>query len=729
MESLLNLNQVSNERDIKNLRKLHDNIETNVRSLKTLGVDFAQYGALLVPMIMSKFPEDIRLAITKSVNNDWGLDSILAVFKTELNAREQCQVKFDVKNSGVQNVVKPRGQLPTTTALFSNDGKVTCTFCKANHPSAKCNNVTEPTARKLVLQREGRCFVCLKKKHLSRNCTSNIRCFQCKQRHHISICQSGQSQYTQYRNTSMPHQSDSVPSNSQVISNTNLITTGHNGGFQAASNLRLPSHEGNSASIPPPTVSMLVDAKHSILLQTGKGYVSAAQNSENCKTAQRGAINSYDVTQFGVRSPYNGVTTYVTAYVVPTVCAPLKNQVIDLAASVYPHLNGLSLADYPANNEDELSIQILIGSDFYWNFMTGGVVRSQSGGPIALESVLGWILSGPVPVFNESTSTGTNFAQTHVLRVNDERPSINCNSAVERELAKFWELESLGISPKEESVYEHFSDEIRFVDGRYEVKLPWKLKHPPLPDNYLLAKKRLEKQMPKLQSNPELLKEYNAIMKDQEERGIIERVHPNTKGVVGKTHFLPHHPVVRQDKETTKVRIVYDASAANSSGVSLNSCLYQGPCLLRTVAEILTRFRLFPIGLTSDIEKAFLMISVNEADRDSLRFLWYENVQAEERNLQVYRFCRVVFGVTCSPFLLNATLSHHIRKYQDENPIICTKLLSALYADDVTSGGRKKEKKTKKKKDKTQKKQKIKKMRVKHEEMREGKEKKEEVED
>ena len=143
--------------------------------------------------------------------------------------------------------------------------------------------------------------------------------------------------------------------------------------------------------------------------------------------------------------------------------------------------------------------------------MIGGVVKSQSSGPIALESVLGCI-----PVFNVSTSTGTNFAPTHVLRVNDERPSINCNSAVEKELSEFWELESLGISPKEESVYEYFSYEIRFVDGRYKVKLPWKLKHPPLPDNNLLAKRRLEKQMPKLQSNPELLKKYNAIMKDQE---------------------------------------------------------------------------------------------------------------------------------------------------------------------------------------------------------------------
>ncbi len=61
MESLLNLTQVSNEQDIKNLRKLYDNIETHVRSLKSLGIDFIQYGALLVPMIMSKIPNEIRL--------------------------------------------------------------------------------------------------------------------------------------------------------------------------------------------------------------------------------------------------------------------------------------------------------------------------------------------------------------------------------------------------------------------------------------------------------------------------------------------------------------------------------------------------------------------------------------------------------------------------------------------------------------------------------------------
>ena len=396
-----------------------------------------------------------------------------------------------------------------------------------------------------------------------------------------------------------------------------------------------------------------------------------------------GRLKSYDVTQFAVRSPYDGVTVFVSAYVVPTVCAPLRDQATDLAVAEYPYLNGLPLADFPATNDDEMSVHILIGSDFYWNFMKGGVIKSQGWGPVAMESVLGWILSGPISCNVESAPTVANFAQAHTLRVSE----IKCTEAMNEQLSRFWDLESLGISPKEESVYEQFSEEIAFVDGRYEVKLPWKANHPVLPDNYQLAKKRSVVQLSKVSKSPDLLKEYDAILKEQEEKGIIEKVNHDQESPVGKTHFLLHQPVVRQDKNTTKVRIVCDASEANNSGTSLTNCLYPGPCLLKTVADILTRFRLYPLGLTADIKKAFLMISINEADRDVLRFIWYSDVNAANVELIVYRFCRVVFGLTCSPFLLNATLSHHIKKYQDKHPDVCAKLLNSLYVDDVNTRG------------------------------------------
>ena len=62
----------------------------------------------------------------------------------------------------------------------------------------------------------------------------------------------------------------------------------------------------------------------------------------------------------------------------------------------------------------------------------------------------------------------------------------------------------------------------------------------------------------------------------------------------------------------------------------------------------------------ADIEKAFLMVSVNVKDQDALRFLWVKDIQKEPLDLQVLRFTCVVFGVASSPFLLNATIRHHL---------------------------------------------------------------------
>ena len=219
------------------------------------------------------------------------------------------------------------------------------------------------------------------------------------------------------------------------------------------------------------------------------------------------------------------------------------------------------------------------------------------------------------------------------------------------------------------------------------MHLPWKQDHPLLPDNFTFAQRRLQGLNSRLQGNHNLLEEYDSIIKDQEWKGIIERVTSSKDIEVGKTHYLSHHPVICQDKDTTKVRIVYNASAKNSSGTSLNSCLYTGPYLLKTVAEILARFRLYPIAFTADIEKAFLMIGIHPSDCDVLRFLWYEDAMPETPEVICYRFCRVVFGVGSIPFLLNVTLVQHIEDYLEDFYEVCTKLLNSLHADDMDSGG------------------------------------------
>ena len=95
----------------------------------------------------------------------------------------------------------------------------------------------------------------------------------------------------------------------------------------------------------------------------------------------------------------------------------------------------------------------------------------------------------------------------------------------------------------------------------------------------------------------------------------IEVVKDTECPTIGKVHYLPHHTVIRHDKETTKLRIVYDASA-RSGGPSLNYCLCTGPKFDQKILDILLRLRSYRVALTTDIEKAFLMISMASCDRD-----------------------------------------------------------------------------------------------------------------
>ena len=109
-------------------------------------------------------------------------------------------------------------------------------------------------------------------------------------------------------------------------------------------------------------------------------------------------------------------------------------------------------------------------------------------------------------------------------------------------------------------------------ERRYETNLPFKENHPVLYDHFNLYKNWLEQLFKKLKNDKKLLKKYNGVFAEQLKQGIIEEVPADCK--VGECHYLPHHAVFREDKNTSKIRV--DASA-KSEGLSLNDCLYKGP--------------------------------------------------------------------------------------------------------------------------------------------------------
>lgn len=115
----------------------------------------------------------------------------------------------------------------------------------------------------------------------------------------------------------------------------------------------------------------------------------------------------------------------------------------------------------------------------------------------------------------------------------------------------------------------------------------------------------------RLKKEPELFFKYGEIISKQERRGFIEKIDiqlPNDR----KVHFIPHFPV-KKDLVTTPKRIVYDCREAVNAA-SLNFCLMNIPPQLNSIASILLRFRLSKYAVTTDIEKAFLNVGLEEED-------------------------------------------------------------------------------------------------------------------
>ncbi|XP_018370125.1 PREDICTED: uncharacterized protein LOC108765776 [Trachymyrmex cornetzi] len=143
-------------------------------------------------------------------------------------------------------------------------------------------------------------------------------------------------------------------------------------------------------------------------------------------------------------------------------------------------------------------------------------------------------------------------------------------------------------------------------EDRYEVLLPWKQDHSPLEDNKNLAVKRLASTTKRLKAQG-LYDAYQETLDNWLAEGIIEKV--AQEELRREAHYLPHRGVIKENS-TTKLRLVFDASATRENSPSLNHCLEKGPNLIELIPNILLRFRRHEIGITSDIRGAFLQISV-----------------------------------------------------------------------------------------------------------------------
>ena len=345
--------------------------------------------------------------------------------------------------------------------------------------------------------------------------------------------------------------------------------------------------------------------------------------------------------------------------------------------NLYSHLKNILFV--PLANRK--TVDILIGVDHAELHTSVKEIQGRFDEPVARLTPIGWSCVGPIKR-TENEYAGQSFFS----KVDFE---------IDKTLRRFWELEKVEI----ENENEHFliseqRKQLRKTSQGYVVKtgttksslsslsspwvkIPWKSKTMKIPDSRPMAEKRLLSLKRKLEKNENLALSYKEQINEFEKLDYIREV-CNKENVEKTRWFLPHFPVIREEKETTKVRIVFDA-AAQCENLCLNDLIHTGPKLQKELFDVLLRFRKNSIAIGCDIQQMFLRIQIDKDDRLFHRFLWFDY---DLRGRKVYEFNRVVFGVNASPFLAQFVANENARLNQKNYPRAAETIQKSTYMDD-----------------------------------------------
>ena len=317
---------------------------------------------------------------------------------------------------------------------------------------------------------------------------------------------------------------------------------------------------------------------------------------------------------------------------------------------------GFHLADHNITSDALTGIEILIGVDHSTRLIARQ--KRSHGTSLFVTRGGGMIPFGPLPRW-AVTSSQQSISQIRCAR-------IICENKPELEVTQLWDLERIGIlsepfSPNERETISLVRSNMQQTESGYIVRLPFKDEtHPSV--NYRTARAQLNQLVQRVESDEQFGQQYNKVVESYVEKEFIEQI-PN-QPVEG--HYMPHRAVFKKSA-TTPLRIVFNASSRPNEGSSLNDCLMTAPSLAPKLHEILVQFRQGKYAVTADISKTFHRIIVDEEDRKFLKFLWI-NLNSQE--LLTFQFKVVLFGATCSPYLLQETLYTHLSQNVEGNSFL-----------------------------------------------------------
>ena len=368
-----------------------------------------------------------------------------------------------------------------------------------------------------------------------------------------------------------------------------------------------------------------------------------------------------------IHSALNDFNTKVDVHIIPKIVSNQPTQQLDISNWAIPQ--DITLADPEFNKPGR--IDCLLGAEVFFNFMKDGQIELSSNLPILQNTVFGWMVAGKVDTSKSNKAVC----------------GICTHKELEAAITKFWEAEEVpdpntALTEDELHCESHFLQHTsRAPDGKFIVKLPLKQHPSMLAESKGMAFERLKSLERRLFHNPTLKDQYIMFMREYESLGHMTRTKDDE--ITSPHYYIPHHCVLRPDSTTTKLRVVFDASAHKSAAPSLNDLMYNGPIVQSDLFAILLRFRTHKYVLKTDVEKMYRQVWVHQDDRNLQLILWREGPNDP---LKTYQLNTVTYGTRAAPYLATRCLVQLANESKGKFPYGAAALRKDFYVDDGLTG-------------------------------------------
>lgn len=339
--------------------------------------------------------------------------------------------------------------------------------------------------------------------------------------------------------------------------------------------------------------------------------------------------------------------------------------------------DGVKLSDEDYNQPGK--IDILFGADVFFQILLAGTIKVNKSQLVLQNTCFGYVVSGSLPNFKQNSSSNLSVIALHTA------------VQMEKLVSQFWEAEKvpeiyIEYPTEQEACEAIFQNSVKLENNKFEVDLPLKqpLDELNLGDTFSLALKRFENLEKRLKSDAELFMLYKNFINEYislDHARVFDINNYNLQD--GNVYFMSHHPVIRNDKKSNKLRVVFDGSMKVKNCNSINDVLHNGAVVQHDLFDILILFRTFKYVVLTDVRHMYRMILINPKYRQLQNILWRDDPNVPIQCLQL-QTC--TYGIKSSAFIATRCLVELAHIFEKEFPLASKAILENTYVDDVLAG-------------------------------------------